>query len=80
MDRTWSRDSIPGWRGATPATVAVGANCLSWHGGGGGEGREGVCQWTANPTLSHVAGQWRVWTVNVSLGIRFSLSSTPSVS
>lgn len=41
MDRTQSRDSIPGWGGATPVTVDMGANCLSWLGGGGEEGKSG---------------------------------------
>lgn len=29
------------------------------------EERVGVWQWKANGLLSHVAGQWRVWTVSI---------------
>lgn len=42
MDRTGSRDSIPGRGGATPVIVAMGANCLSWL------GRRERRQWMAN--------------------------------
>lgn len=59
MDRTGSRDSIPGRGGATPVIVAMGANCLSWL------GRRERRQWMANRALSYVAGQWRVWTVSI---------------
>lgn len=51
-------ESIPAGGGATPATVGVVPTASAgWEERGGKSG-----------CLSSVAGRWRVWTVNTSLG------------
>lgn len=73
MDSSEAETAFLG-EGATAVTVDMGANCLSWM--GGGERRK---EWVfgrgwLTGLLTHVAGRWRVWTVNISLGWIFPLT------